>query len=518
MMSQYSDVILKSDGSSFIKKDYSEKALGFTLIEVMIAMMIALIGMLALGSLTITSLDSNTVAHERTEAVNLGARIMEEWIASPIDALPTPSCTPGLGTPLVEGGAVSCNPVVSTVNVTYTISVTVANTNAAMPVGMPAGNPPVSRILGAGLRVTSMLVDRANPAVLYAGTDGGGLYTSRNSGTTWVKVSNIGYIRINDMKQDPAGNIYVGTDVGVITNQGPVGTWITRNTGLLTGLAAIPPAPSYQVFALVIDPVTPATLYAGTNGGVFKSINGGVIWTPSSGNPASIPPTNITNLKVNALAIDPVTVTTLYAGTDVNAGADPYSGVFKSTNGGVSWNSIKATAPNNVNALAVAPAAPAALYAGTDVYTATVTVASGVDVYTNAAGWDPLVNPNDSFTLALTMNGALPISGSRGTNVSGSRGQGAGVYDSAGLQSWFSSLSNQAQRRIYSIAIDPNNSTIWYAGTDDGVLRSTNTGSSWTAINSGIGVVPREKVVRISWQHKGIPHSIVLTHISRRPY
>jgi len=516
MMSQYCDVTLRGNGSSFIKKDCSEKALGFTLIEVMVAMMIALIGMLALGSLTITSMDSNTVAHERTEAVNLGTRIMEEWIASPIDALPTPSCAPGLAGPLVVGVLALCKPMVSMVNVTYEISVAVANPNAAMPAGMPVGSLPVLRTLGAGLRVTSILVDRTNSTNVYAGTNGGGLYKSIDSGATWVKVSNIGYIHINDMKQDFSGNIYLGTDVGVITNQGPGGAWITRNTGLLTALGAIPPAPSYHVLALVIDPVIPTTLYAGTNGGVFKSLDSGVTWTSSNGNAVSIPPTNITNLKVNALAIDPLIPTTLYAGTDVNGVADLSSGVFKSMDGGANWSSIKATAPNNVNALAVASTA---LYAGTDVSAATGTVASGVDVYINATGvWDPLVRPDDSLTLVLIMNGGSPISGSRGTNMPGSRGQGAGVYDSVSLLAWFNTVSNQANRRIYSIAIDPNNPTVWYAGTDDGVLKSTNTGSSWTAINSGIGIVPREKVVRISWQHKGISHSVVLTHISRRPY
>ena len=142
------------------------------------------------------------------------------------------------------------------------------------------------------------------------------------------------------------------------------------------------------------------------------------------------------------------------------------------------------------------------------------------------AGWDASA-PNDSFTMALIMDassavGGLssPISGSRGGNMQGSRGKGAGVYDDnhGGLSAWFTAHANQAQRRIYSIAIDPNTPAIWYAGTDDGVLRSANNGSNWVAINSGIGVVPKEKVVKISWLHKGKTHSIVLTHISRRPY
>ena len=59
--------------------------------------------------------------------------------------------------------------------------------------------------------------------------------------------------------------------------------------------------------------MTPATLYAGTwGGGVFKSTDGGGNWSPLN--------TGLTNLWVQALAIDPVTPSTLYAGIE-GAGA-----------------------------------------------------------------------------------------------------------------------------------------------------------------------------------------------------
>ena len=37
--------------------------------------------------------------------------------------------------------------------------------------------------------------------------------------------------------------------------------------------------PSRSVTAFVIDPVTPANLYAGADGGLYKSSNGGASWT-----------------------------------------------------------------------------------------------------------------------------------------------------------------------------------------------------------------------------------------------
>ena len=53
--------------------------------------------------------------------------------------------------------------------------------------------------------------------------------------------------------------------------------------------------------------MTPTTLYAGTWGGVFKSTNGGGNWSAVN--------TGLTDTYVNALAIDPATPATLYAGT-----------------------------------------------------------------------------------------------------------------------------------------------------------------------------------------------------------
>ena len=62
-----------------------------------------------------------------------------------------------------------------------------------------------------------------------------------------------------------------------------------------------------NVSALAIDPATPATLYAGTSGGVFKSTDGGANWSAVN--------TGLTATNIQALAIDPATPTTLYAGT-----------------------------------------------------------------------------------------------------------------------------------------------------------------------------------------------------------
>ncbi len=79
-----------------------------------------------------------------------------------------------------------------------------------------------------GGSILALAIDPANPAILYAGTDGAGVFKST----------------------DGAGH------------------WNAANTGLT----------SITVNALAIDPVTPTTLYAGTSAGVYKSMDGGGHW------------------------------------------------------------------------------------------------------------------------------------------------------------------------------------------------------------------------------------------------
>lgn len=104
---------------------------------------------------------------------------------------------------------------------------------------------------------------------------------------------------------------------------------------------------------LVIDPMTPTTVYAGTfGGGVFKSTDGGDSW--------SVRNTGLTNTDVSALVIDPMTPTTVYVGT----GGD---GVFKSTDEGATWKASNTGLTNTwIISLAIDRATPTIVYAGTN--------------------------------------------------------------------------------------------------------------------------------------------------------
>ncbi len=95
---------------------------------------------------------------------------------------------------------------------------------------------------------------------------------------------------------------------------------------------------SGRVRALAIHPQDPDVIYLGAaQGGVWKTTNGGDSWTPLTDDQAS--------LAVAALAIDPSNPQIVYAGTgEPTQGLDNYygAGILKTTNGGQSWTRLGA--------------------------------------------------------------------------------------------------------------------------------------------------------------------------------
>ncbi len=118
---------------------------------------------------------------------------------------------------------------------------------------------------------------------------------------------------------------------------------------------------------MVFHPSTPATMYLGAAaGGVFKTTDAGSNWKAVGD--------MLPNMAVNAMAIDPSAPDTLYAGTGEgygNVDAVRGAGIFKSTDGGLSWKHLEATRNNSgfffVNKLVVSPVSPNRVYAATSV-------------------------------------------------------------------------------------------------------------------------------------------------------
>src|SRR5215470_5483588 len=121
-----------------------------------------------------------------------------------------------------------------------------------------------------------------------------------------------------------SGTVYAATGAGLFQSGDSGASW-----------SALKPGPPCCVSTLVIDPQTPSTIYAVTlDGKVLKSTDEGTNWTPvNSGLPADAGGRYV----ITSLAIDPQNPTTIYAGI-YGGNALRGGGVFKTTDGGESWN------------------------------------------------------------------------------------------------------------------------------------------------------------------------------------
>jgi photosystem II stability/assembly factor-like uncharacterized protein len=229
----------------------------------------------------------------------------------------------------------------------------------------------------------------------------------------------------------------------------------------------------------VIDPQTPSTIFAATLDGILKSTDGGTSWSPvNSGLPADAG----RGYGITSLAIDPQNPTTIYAGI-YGGNAVRSGGVFKTTDGGDSWNAAKSGLPDGgVIALAINPQNPGTIYASsrgvfksTDGGASWSAMNSGLEGDIGYLGFpfsalaiDP-ENPDTiyaaGFDTALykTTNG-----GARWTVVG---------YD------LLFGYGRQAES-VFAVAIDPRDSNIVFAGTSAGASKSIDGGVSWSAVKS----------------------------------
>lgn len=148
-------------------------------------------------------------------------------------------------------------------------------------------------------------------SVLFAGTDGVGMFVSYNGGKLWAPCdSGLDTKYAYCMALLSVGNkVYVGTGNGVFSTSNMAVTWDPNSNGLTTK----------YVRSLASDG---SYIYAGTNGGgIFKLNTGTGIWTASN--------SGLSSLFVYALWVNG---STLFAGTS--------GGVYTSTNQGGTWTAV----------------------------------------------------------------------------------------------------------------------------------------------------------------------------------
>ena len=360
------------------------------------------------------------------------------------------------------------------------------------PLALPAlaGADPWIRVGPDSGFVLALAAAPSSPSTVYAGLSLGGAFRSVDGGATW-SLAGAG-LDLRDsvlslvVDAHRPGLLWSGTVEGIYRSENGGGLWTRQHLGGAT--------------ALIQNPAT-GVLYAGELGGpILRSADGGFAWQPIVGSPHD----------VNSLAIDPVQPRTLFAATA--------TGLFRSPNEGVTWFPLTRGLPAApINAVAIDPRSRT-------LYAATASVVAGQIVFRSDDGgqhWASVDSGGLGFTTFLTVGsdrkrtvwavsaGRLFRSPDRGRtwNAAGAgipevavntllagagtllAGTGAGVFRSAAPgASWSLSSRGLNAATITGLALDPLRPLrLWASSSASAVYRTTSGGEPWALLPGAPG-------------------------------
>jgi photosystem II stability/assembly factor-like uncharacterized protein len=181
------------------------------------------------------------------------------------------------------------------------------------------------------------VADPGDSSVIYAGTMGGGVFKSVDSGATWHRSSTgMTSSPVYGFVPDPVSPsvLYASTDSGIQKSANGGATWSLilaggQYMGDFVDLGNGRGSQSTGMPSVVVAPSSPSTLYAWNGEGISRSEDGGAIWSHRAGEgllTAGSKPTGNTGRLALVCAADP---DVLFAGAD--------GGLFRSADGGDTW-------------------------------------------------------------------------------------------------------------------------------------------------------------------------------------
>jgi hypothetical protein len=207
---------------------------------------------------------------------------------------------------------------------------------------------------------------------------------------------------------------------------------------------------------IVFDPADSSIVYAATSNGVFRSSDGGQHWTVGAGTLGT-----------------PFGDVAVASGDPLKVFASSVYGLYKSSNRGVTWSvahgfgSFKvAVSANGSVVYSVSTGGP---IRSTDGGVTFGSAGSGFPAFTSVASLN--VDPQNADTVYAALLST------------------AGVYKSTdGAAHWSAANSGLTASAYYSLAIDPSNNSVLYAGPGPGrIFKTTDAGASWTELTNGLG-------------------------------
>ena len=225
-------------------------------------------------------------------------------------------------------------------------------------------------------RISDLTGHPTNGRIIYAGAAGGGVWKSTNGGTTFKSIfdnynQSIGVIEVDP--SNPDNVIWVGTGETWVRNSVSYGDGLYKTTDGGTTWNKVGLENSDRISGIAINPTNSSEVYVGVLGalwgdseerGVYKTTDGGQTWTNVLA--------GMKDTSCSDLFMDPKDPNTLYAAFwqvrrtaySFSSGG-PNSALYKTTDGGKTWNKIHNGFPEGDLgriAITVAPSDPKILF------------------------------------------------------------------------------------------------------------------------------------------------------------
>jgi photosystem II stability/assembly factor-like uncharacterized protein len=321
----------------------------------------------------------------------------------------------------------------------------------------------------------AMWIDPSNPNFAYAGCDGG-VYCSLDGGNFWTLRDNQPSTQFYAISIDPTNpaRLYGGAqDNGTMrTLTGNLNDWDHIYGG--------------DGFYVIVDPTNPDIIYAESQYGYLgKSLDGGLSWYYGMLNGMDYGGER--HDWSTPIIMDPSDPQTLYYGSNF---------LYKTTDGANNWNVISPDLTDGphprggfgtISTIAVSPSNPQVIYVGTDDGNVWVTQNGGTNWTQIDAGlpgrWITrvAVDSRHANIAYVTLSGYL--SGSSMPHVFRSTNYGL-------ASSWINISNLLPDAAVNDIIPDPVDSLRLYIGTDYGVYYTTDLGTSWTPLGTGMPIIP----------------------------